>query len=65
VARGLAAGTATILVRTGGGLAWAALFNARTMGPNSGFESQIDAKLWEAIGDVTEWPTHDLFSQLP
>jgi CubicO group peptidase (beta-lactamase class C family) len=54
-------GTATILVRTGTGLAWAAVFNARSVSSNSGFEGQLDAKLWEAVQGVTAWPTQDLF----
>jgi CubicO group peptidase (beta-lactamase class C family) len=58
-------GTATILVRTGGGLAWAALFNARETSPNSDFQRQIDGKLWEAVRGVTAWPSHDLFGQFP
>jgi N-acyl-D-amino-acid deacylase len=57
-------GTASMLVRTDNGLAWAALFNARAMVANSGFEQQIEAKLWQAISGVTEWPTHDLFSSM-
>ena len=58
-------GTATILVRTGNGLAWAAAFNARAMVADSGFERQIDATLREAIAGVTEWPAHDLFTLTP
>jgi N-acyl-D-amino-acid deacylase len=58
-------GTATILVRTGGGLAWAALFNARETTANSEFQAQIDGKLWEAVRGVSAWPSHDLFSQFP
>jgi N-acyl-D-amino-acid deacylase len=58
-------GTASILVRTGGGLAWAALFNARAMRPGSTFESEIDGAMWQAVRGVTAWPTHDLFARLP
>ena len=58
-------GTASILVRTGRGLAWAAIFNARRMSPDSAFQSQIDGKLSEAVLGVTAWPSHDLFSQFP
>ena len=54
-------GTATLLVRTGTGLAWAAAFNAR----KSGFDSQLDTKLREAIAGVTTWPEHDLFGSTP
>ncbi len=58
-------GTASILVRTGSGMAWAALFNARAMRPNSTFEGEIDGAMWQAVRGVTAWPTHDLFTRLP
>ena len=58
-------GTASILVRTGSGLAWAALFNARAMRPGSTFEAEIDGAMWQAVRGVTAWPTHDLFARLP
>ena len=58
-------GTASILVRTGSGMAWAALFNARAMRPNSTFEAEIDGAMWQAVRGVTAWPTHDLFTRLP
>ena len=58
-------GTASILVRTGSGMAWAALFNARAMRPNSSFESELDGAMWQAVRGVTAWPTHDLFTRLP
>src|SRR3712207_8806935 len=57
-------GTFSILVRTGTGLAWAALFNAREMGVGTGFGGELDGKLWEAVRGVTAWPTHDLFAQV-
>ena len=58
-------GTASILVRTGSGMAWAALFNARAMRPGSTFEAEIDGAMWQAVRGVTAWPTHDLFARLP
>jgi len=58
-------GTASLLVRTGGGLAWAALFNARAMRPGSTFEAEIDGAMWRAVRGVTAWPTHDLFARYP
>lgn len=58
-------GTASILVRTGTGLAWAGLFNAREMAPNSTFQSEIDGAMWQAVRGVTEWPAHDLFASFP
>jgi N-acyl-D-amino-acid deacylase len=56
-------GTASILVRTGNGLAWVALFNARAMRPGSTFQQEIDGAMWQAVRGVTEWPAHDLFGQ--
>lgn len=58
-------GTASILVRTGTGLSWAAVFNARDMQPNSTFQAEIDGAMWQAVRGVTEWPAHDLFSSFP
>jgi N-acyl-D-amino-acid deacylase len=58
-------GTASFLVRTGTEVGWVALFNARTMKPGSQFEAEIEDAMWEAIGDVTAWPPHDLFTSFP
>ncbi len=58
-------GTASILVRTGTGLAWVALFNARDMKANSTFQAEIDGAMWKAVRGVTEWPAHDLFASFP
>ena len=58
-------GTSTLLVRTGSGLSWVALFNARDMTTNSTFESEIDGAMWQAVNGVTAWPTHDLFATFP
>jgi len=58
-------GTASLLVRTGTGLAWVALFNAREMRSNSTFQSEIDGAMWQAVRGVTEWPSHDLFASFP
>ncbi|HKP30051.1 MAG TPA: serine hydrolase [Gemmatimonadales bacterium] len=54
-------GTTTLLVRAGNGLAWAALFNARSMKPNSLFAAELDPALWQAVGEVTSWPSGDQF----
>jgi N-acyl-D-amino-acid deacylase len=58
-------GTSSLIVRTGTGLAWAVLFNARSMVPGSTFEADVDPAVWQAVSQVTTWPTHDLFSQYP
>ncbi len=55
-------GTASLLVRSGAGLSWAVLFNARDMRPASAFESEIDGAMWQAVNGVTAWPAHDLFA---
>lgn len=57
-------GTASLVVRTGTGLAWSALFNARDMKSNSTFQAEIDGAMWQAIRSVTEWPSHDLFTSI-
>ncbi len=55
-------GTATILVRAGNGLAWAALFNSRPK--NSGkFFKDLDSTMWKAVGAVETWPSGDLFDE--
>ncbi len=56
-------GTSSLLVRegqTGLKLSWAALFNSRPRAWE-GFMTALDRALWQAVGEVTEWPTHDLF----
>jgi N-acyl-D-amino-acid deacylase len=55
-------GTYSVMVRMSSGLAWVALFNARDMGGNYTFESQVGAVLRQAITSVTAWPAHDLFT---
>jgi N-acyl-D-amino-acid deacylase len=54
-------GTTTLLVRAGNGLAWAALFNARHMKPNSQFAAELDPAIWQAVAEVVTWPGGDLF----
>lgn len=58
-------GTSSLIVRAGNGLAWAVLFNARSMVSGSTFEQEVDPAIWQAVSQVTAWPTHDLFSQFP
>ena len=58
---GLLPGTASTMTRTGNGLAWVALFNARTMRPSSNFENEIEGAMSTAVLRVTAWPEHDLF----
>jgi N-acyl-D-amino-acid deacylase len=56
---GALAGTATTLVRGYDGVAFAALFNGRSL--HKDFYKSLDRVLWKAIGDVEKWPGHDLF----
>ena len=53
-------GTFTIVVRTSGGLSWAALFNRRDDASGKSY-GDIDAALWTAANGVKSWPTNDLF----
>ena len=53
-------GTTSILVRSYHNFSWVALFNARSWTP--GFDNELQTALWGALGNVTSFPTHDLFS---
>ena len=53
-------GTTSILVRSYHNFSWVALFNARSGTGN--FDGEVDAALWNALGSVSTFPTHDLFS---
>src|SRR5918999_2008611 len=55
-------GTTSILVRSYHNFSWVALFNARS---GTGFDSELDAALWNALAHVESFPTHDLFSTFP
>ncbi len=55
-------GTSTFMVRSYHGLAWVALFNSRPADWET-FMKELDHGLWQAIDQVLEWPTHDLFAQ--
>ncbi|HBO45184.1 MAG TPA: hypothetical protein DD670_14905 [Planctomycetaceae bacterium] len=54
-------GTATMVVRSHRGIAWAVLFNRR---PNGGeFYGAMDRAFWDAVDAVQEWPEHNLFDE--
>ena len=55
-------GTIGLLVRTDDGMAWAVLFNSR---PKAWGEllGEVDRLMWDGVGEVTGWPSHDLFPQ--
>jgi N-acyl-D-amino-acid deacylase len=56
-------GTTSVLVRSYHGYSWVALFNARSWTAN--FDNELHAALWDALGNVTAFPTHDLFATFP
>jgi CubicO group peptidase (beta-lactamase class C family) len=57
---GALSGTTSHLVRTYHNFSWVVLFNARSF--TTGFDAEINALLWTALGQVTSFPAHDLFS---
>jgi CubicO group peptidase (beta-lactamase class C family) len=57
-------GSSALLVHTGRGMCWAALFNSRPPDDKiKAFAGELDALMWQAAGEVKEWPRHDLFAQ--
>jgi hypothetical protein len=50
-------------VRSYHNFSWAALFDARAQTGN--FDAELDGALWNALAQVTSFPTHDLFSTFP
>jgi N-acyl-D-amino-acid deacylase len=56
-------GTTAILVRSYHNFSWAALFNGRSNTGN--LDGELDAALWNALAQVTSFPTQDLFSTFP
>ena len=52
-------GTTGMLVRSYHNFSWIGLFNARSVTPNS--EAELDVVLWNALSQVTSFPSHDLF----
>lgn len=58
---GSLSGTTSTLVRSYHNFSWVALFNARSL-PPANFDNELNAALWDALGQVTSFPTHDLFS---
>ena len=55
-------GTTALLVRSYHNFAWAALFNARSDASTGNFGLELDQTMWTALGRVSTFPTHDLFS---
>ena len=56
-------GTTSILVRSYHNFSWVALFNARSA--TGSFDGELDTALWNALANVTSFPTHDLFATFP
>ena len=52
-------GTTSIMVRTSGGMCWAALTNTRK--PQSQIGLDLDRLVWNMVGKVSAWPAIDLF----
>ncbi len=52
-------GTTAIMVRTSGGMCWAALTNIRR--PGSKMDLDLDRLIWNMVSKVTSWPAWDLF----
>jgi N-acyl-D-amino-acid deacylase len=61
-------GTTALLVRPNERFSWVALFNANPLftakPPGADFKGELDATLWNALAQVTSYPTHDLFTTL-
>lgn len=62
---GALAGTNTLMVRAYNGLAWVVLMNTSTLNVAGDLLSDIDGAMWEGVGGVSAWPSHDLFGQFP
>ncbi len=58
---GSLSGTTALVVRAANGLSWFAVFNSRPLDGDA-LATELDQGLWQAVGKVTEWPAHDLFS---
>lgn len=57
-------GTTSLLVRAGNGVSWAVVLNSRSVPrPGASLPAELDMALWQALGEVTAWPAHDLFGQ--
>ena len=55
-------GTAALVVRASNGTCWAALFNSRALADKSkDSAAELDRLLWQAYGEIKQWPEHDLF----
>ena len=55
-------GTSSLLVRTHHGFVWAALFNSRPEEWRQ-FGREVDQLMWHGVGEVSLWPSEDLFPQ--
>ena len=52
-------GNTAVIVRTSGGMCWAALCN--TWKRDAGIEDDIDTMMWDITKKVSDWPGYDLF----
>lgn len=53
-------GTIGLMVKAYNGLAWAALFNSRPFNYKTCLQ-ELDNLIWQAVSNITEWPSYDLF----
>ena len=58
---GLLAGTTTVMVRAYNGFSWVILVNASATDFCCAMLNAMDQLMWDAVGSVGQWPTHDLF----
>ena len=55
-------GASSLVVRAGNGFSWAVVMNSRPKKWNSILRA-VDKAMWEAFGQVTRWPDHDLLPE--
>ncbi len=54
-------GTTAYVVRTQSGWDYAAILNRRDESGTTSYSSEIDSAMWNAYGQVSQWPAGDLF----
>jgi CubicO group peptidase (beta-lactamase class C family) len=60
---GMLAGTSTLLMCRDDRINWAVLFNSDADAHGKQFAGMIQAKLQQAVGEIKEWPSEDLFEK--
>ncbi|MFI0858411.1 serine hydrolase domain-containing protein [Streptomyces sp. NPDC021098] len=54
-------GTASVMVRTSGGMGWAVLVNSRNDAELETMRTDFDNLMWTIVGHIPNWPPADLF----